>query len=183
MPKLLTLLIILLLCSCGSNDTAHSDSATNPSTNSPPAVIPKQVSYSIVYDTTPPGNIAPDTTYLKSIAISGSTITAKCSGGSKDNCSSWSAELNHDEINKLNGLLSQTINPEIRDLVSEGFLYDGPCLKLVIGDIKQFDNGMFFDPVTNKSQTHQFPVEANNLINFLVNINNTHQIARQNQRI
>jgi len=155
---IMTSLLVLSCCSCGSNDNA------NPI---PLAKDLKSVDQSIAYDDTTPGNASQDIMYTESWLISSATMTVTRSGGAQVNSGAWAIELNQDEVTDINAHIALVTNPEVKDYVNDYILYDGPCTNLNIGAVKKFHYGMVADPITNTSQWHQFPAEADNLVSYL----------------
>lgn len=151
-------LFSLFLCSCGSSSKSTSSIS--------PAEL-KPVSKSVAYNNVTPGNGLPDILYNESITISGTTMKVTRNGGAQVNSGAWTIELKQVELTKIDDLLSLADNPSVKDYISDNMLYDGPNSNLLIGDSKVFLDGMAIDPISNKNQLHQFPIEATNLHSYI----------------
>lgn len=125
------------------------------------------VTQSIAYNYVTPGNSLPDIMYNESITISGTTMTVTRNGGVKVNSGMWTIVLKQDELTNINDLLALTIKPDVKDYVNDNMVYDAPSSNLFIGNAKEFHYEMVVDPITNKNQWHQFPIEATNLVSNL----------------
>lgn len=154
-------LFLSLLCSCGSTSSNTSSTATT-------ELIP--VAKSVVYNNVTPGNSLPDIFYNETIIISGTTMKVTRIGGAKVNSGTWTIDLNQVELTEINNLLSLAESQTVEDYVSDNMIYDGPDSNLLIGDLKAFHYGMVVDPISNKNQWHQFPIEATNLVSNIENL-------------
>lgn len=156
------ILFLAHLCSCSSN--------TDNSNSAPP--VSKAVAQQITYIYVTPGNGLPDVSYNERIVISGNLMTVARDGGVNVNSGTWIFDLKQTEVTDINKLLSLASKPEVMDQLYDDIHFDGGDESLRIGNLKTFNVGIFTD-TSGTTQRHAFPLAANNLVGYLVQLMNS----------